>query len=105
MRLSGNSTFALAKLGHGYAMAGRYDEAHTVLKQLNALSSRRYVSPYDIAMVHVGLQENDEAFSWLQRAFEQRSLWLGYRNVEPQLDRLRSDPRFSDLLSRLGLLS
>jgi tetratricopeptide (TPR) repeat protein len=105
VRLSGNSTFALAKAGHGYAMAGRYDEAHTALKQLNALSSRRYVSPYDIAMVHVGLQENDEAFSWLQRAFEQRSLWLGYLNVEPQLDRLRSDPRFSDLLSRLGLLS
>ena len=105
VRLSGNSTFALAKLGHGYAMAGRCDEAHTALKQLNALSSRRYVSPYDIAMVHVGLQENDEAFSWLQRAFEQRSLWLGYLNVEPQLDPLRSDPRFSDLLSRLGLLS
>jgi tetratricopeptide (TPR) repeat protein len=105
VRLSGNSMFALAKLGHGYAMAGRCDEAHTALKQLNALSSRRYVSPYDIAMVHVGLQENDEAFSWLQRAFEQRSLWLGYLNVEPQLDPLRSDPRFSDLLSRLGLLS
>jgi hypothetical protein len=85
-------------------MAGRCDEAHTALKQLNALSSRRYVSPYDIAMVHVGLQENDETFSWLQRA-EQRSLWLGYLAVEPQLDPLRSDPRFSDLLSRLGLLS
>jgi len=55
-------------------------------------------------MVHVGLQENDETFSWLQRA-EQRSLWLGYLAVEPQLDPLRSDPRFSDLLSRLGLLS
>jgi TolB-like protein/Tfp pilus assembly protein PilF len=105
VRLSGNSTFALAKLGHGYAMGARCDEAHTVLKQLNALSNRRYVSPYDIAMVHVGLQENDEAFSWLQRAFEQRSLWLGYLNVEPQLDPLRSDPRFSDLLSRFGLLS
>jgi hypothetical protein len=56
-------------------------------------------------MVHVGLQENDQAFSWLQRAVKQRSLWLGYLNVEPQLDPLRSDPRFSDLLSRLGLLS
>ena len=54
-------------------------------------------------MVHVGLQENDETFSWLQRAFEQRSLWLGYLNVEPQLDPLRSDPRFQDLLRRLGL--
>ena len=52
----------------------------------------------------LGLQENDEAFAWLQRAFEQRSLWLGYLNVEPQLDPLRSDQRFQALLRRVGLL-
>jgi TolB-like protein/tetratricopeptide (TPR) repeat protein len=105
MRLSSDSTFALAKLGHGYAMAGRRDEAHAVLNQLTALSSQRYVSPYDIAMIHVGLQDIDEAFAWMQRAFEQRSLWLGYLNVEPQLDALRSDPRFPELLRRIGLLN
>jgi hypothetical protein len=55
MRLSSDSTYALAKLGHGYAMAGRCDEARAVLNQLNALSSQRYISPYDIALVHVGL--------------------------------------------------
>jgi hypothetical protein len=74
-----------------------------VLNRLNALSSQRYISPYDIAMVHVGLQENDEAFAWLQRALEQRSLWLGYLNIEPQLDQLRSDQRFQELLRRVGL--
>jgi TolB-like protein/Tfp pilus assembly protein PilF len=105
VRHSGDSTFALARLGHGYAMAGQRDEAHAVLKQLNALSSQRYVSPYDIAMVHVGLQETDEAFAWLQRAFEQRSLWLGYLNVEPQFDRLRSDQHFQALLGHVGLLN
>jgi len=104
MCLSSDSTFALAKLGHGYAMAGRRDEAHAVLNQLNASAGQRYVSPYDIAMVHVGLQENDEAFAWLHRAFEQRSLWLGYLNVEPQLDLLRSDKRFQGLLRQVGLL-
>jgi hypothetical protein len=51
------------------------------------------------------LQENDEAFTWLQRAFEQRSLWLGYLNVEPQLDAVRSDQRFQGLLRRADLLS
>jgi hypothetical protein len=56
-------------------------------------------------LVHVGLQENDEAFAWLQRAFEQRSLWRGYLNVEPQLDPLRSDQRFQGLLRRADLLS
>ena len=54
-------------------------------------------------MVHVGLRENNEAFKWLQTAFEQRSLWLGYLNVEPQLDPLRSDQRFHELLRRIGL--
>jgi tetratricopeptide (TPR) repeat protein len=105
MRLSSDSTYALAKLGHGYAMAGRYDEARAVLNQLNELTSKRYVSPYDVALVHVGLQENDEAFKWLHRALEQRSLWLGYLNVEPQFDPLRSDNRFQLLLRGAHLLS
>jgi hypothetical protein len=53
-------------------------------------------------MLHVGLQENDEAFAWLQKAFEQRSLWMGNLNVEPQLAPLRSDERFQDLLRRMS---
>jgi TolB-like protein/Flp pilus assembly protein TadD len=105
MRLSRDSAFARAKLGYGYALADRRDEAHAMLKQLNELSNQKYVSPYDIAMVHVGLRETDEAFAWLQKAFEQRSLWLGYLNVEPQLDPLRSDQRFQELLRRIGLLN
>ena len=103
MHLLSDSMYALAKLGQGYAIAGRCDEARTVLNQLNALSSKRYVSPYDIALVHLGLQENDEAFTWLQRALEQRSLWLGYLSVEPQLDPLRSDQRFQRLRRRVDL--
>jgi len=63
-----------------------------VLNQLNALSKQKHVSPYDMATIHVGLQENDQAFTWLERAFEQRSHWLGYLKLEPQLDPLRSDP-------------
>ena len=98
-----NSPYALAKLAHGYAVAGRRDEGLVLLKQLKALFSQRYVSPYDIAMIHVGLQENEEAFAWLRRALDQRSLWLGYLNVEPQMDSLRSDSRFQELLRRVGL--
>jgi TolB-like protein/Flp pilus assembly protein TadD len=104
-RLLSNSTYALAKLGHGYGLAGRCDEARAVLTQLNVLSGKRYVSPYDIALVHLGLQENDETFMWLQRAVEQRSLWLGYLGVEPQLDPLRSDPRFQGLRRCVDLLN
>jgi hypothetical protein len=67
------------------------------------LSSKKYVSPYDLAMIHVGLKETDEAFEWLRRALEERSVWLGYLSVEPQLDPLRSDPRFQELLGATGL--
>jgi TolB-like protein/tetratricopeptide (TPR) repeat protein len=104
MHLLSDSMYALAKLGHGYAIAGRCDESRTVLNQLNTLSSTRFVSPYDIALVHLGLQEYDEAFTWLQQALEQRSLWLGYISVEPQLDPLRADPRFQTLRRRVDLL-
>ncbi len=102
-RLSGDSTYALAKLGHGYAVAGKIDEARAVLTQLSELSKEKYVSPYDMAIVHVGLKENDQAFAWLEKAFEHRSLWLGYLKVEPQLDPLRTDPRFQELVRRVGL--
>lgn len=103
--LSNDSTYAMAKLGHGYALAGRENDSRVVLSQLTARSQQRYVSPYDVAVVHVGLHENDEAFEWLERAFEHRSIWLGYLNVEPQLDALRSDRRFQELLVRVGLPS
>jgi tetratricopeptide (TPR) repeat protein len=103
LRLSGDSPFALAKLGQGYALAGRREDAHSVLDQLKVLWAQRYVSPYDVAMIYLGLQENDEAFAWMQKAFDQRSLWLGYIGVEPQLDAVRGDQRFAELLHQLGL--
>jgi TolB-like protein/Tfp pilus assembly protein PilF len=104
VRLAGESAFALAKLAHGYAVAGRPDDANGILCKLERFPKERYVSTYDIAMIHVGLGDHGQAFAWLDRAFEERSLWLGYLNVEPQLDPLRPDPRFQDLLRRSGLI-
>jgi TolB-like protein/Tfp pilus assembly protein PilF len=103
--ITGGSSYSLGKLGHGYALAGRKDEAHRILQQLLELSQQKYVSSYDAAMIYVGLGDHDQAFSWLNQAAAERSLWLGYLKVEPQFDPLRSDRRFPDLLSRLGLLS
>jgi len=104
VQLTGGSAFSLAKLAHGFALAGTPDRSRNLLRQLLDLSKQKYVSPYDIAMVHVGLGENDEALFCLNRAFAERSLWLGYLNAEPQLDPVRSDPRFQDLLRRVGLI-
>jgi len=102
--LSDDSSYALAQLGHGYAVAGLENDARAVLAQLTALSKRRYVSPYDIAVVHVGLRENNKAFEWMELAYEHRSPWLGCLKVAPQVDPLRSDLRFQNLLRRVGLL-
>jgi TolB-like protein/Tfp pilus assembly protein PilF len=105
VQLTGGSAFSLSKLGHGFALAGSPDRSRSLLSQLLEFSREKYVSPFDIATIHTGLGEHDEAFSFLERAFEERSLWMGYLNVEPQLDPLRADLRFQDLLRRVGLIS
>ena len=60
-RPSSESTFAVAELGHGYALAGKHEEARAILEQLKTLATQRYVSPYDIAIVYIGLRERDKA--------------------------------------------
>ena len=103
LKLFGESPFALAKSGHHFAISGKRDEARRVLAHLGDLSRQKYVSPCDIAIIHTGLQENDAAFHWLEKAFQERSVWLGYLGLEPQWDPLRTDPRFTDLLRRVNL--
>ncbi|HYY56400.1 MAG TPA: protein kinase [Pyrinomonadaceae bacterium] len=90
-------------LGHALAMSGRRDEAHLILDELIALSKERYVSPYFIAEVYRGLGDIDKTFEWLEKAYEDRSDWLVWLGIEPALDGLRSDPRFIDLMRRVGL--
>ena len=103
IRLSNGDTRPLATLGHAYAVAGRRDDAMKVLAQLQEMAKQRYVSPYFIALVYVGLREDDQAFAWLQKAYEERHPYLILMKVEPVFDRLRSDPRFVDLVRRVGL--
>jgi DNA-binding winged helix-turn-helix (wHTH) protein/tetratricopeptide (TPR) repeat protein len=94
----------LAALGHAYAASGRRAEAQQVIEELQELAERRYVSPYDIAAVYAGLGEQERALAWLERAYEDRSGWLGlWLKVDPKFDGLRADPRFADLLRRVGL--
>ena len=103
IRLSNRDTRPLATLGHAYAVAGRRDDALKVLSELQQLAKQRYVSPYFIALVYVGLREDDQAFAWLQKAYEERHPYLILMKVEPVFDRLRPDPRFADLVRRVGL--
>jgi len=102
--VSGGNPVYLSSLGHAYAVAGNVEEARKALRELDELSKRRYVSPYEKAIVHAGLGETEQTFSWLEKAYSDRSGWLVYLQVEPRLERLRADPRFSSLVKRVGLL-
>ncbi len=91
----------LQELGHVYAVSGKKSEA---LKVLEKLRSQTPPPSYQIALVYVGLRESDQAFAWLERAYEERSpFYFMTLKVEPRLDSLRSEPRFQDLLRRVGL--
>lgn len=94
---------ALAGLGHAHALVGNRAKAQKFLTKLKNNANQRYVSPYFIALIHVGLGDIDEAFRWLETAFEHRSDWLVHLRIEPALDPLRSDARFGHLVRRVGL--
>jgi TolB-like protein/Tfp pilus assembly protein PilF len=94
---------ALENLGHAYASAGKRTEAMALIRELMEKAKRRYVSPYHVALIYLGLGEKDEAFAWLENAFQDRTLWLVFIKVDPRFDPFRSDPRFEDLVRRIGL--
>ena len=73
------------------------------MDKLKELSKHRYVSPYNIAIVYAGLNDKDQAFEWLEKAYDARSSWMTWLKVEPKFDSLRSDAHFTDLMRRVGL--
>jgi TolB-like protein/Flp pilus assembly protein TadD len=103
VNLSGGAPRALSTLGYTYAVAGDRDKALKIVQQLILLSKRRYVPPYDIARVYMGLDEKDLAFDWLAKAVADRSIPVYSLKKSWELDSIRSDPRFQDLLRRIGL--
>jgi tetratricopeptide (TPR) repeat protein len=91
-------------LVHAYATLGPKADAERIVDQLLQRSKVRYVDPAEIALSYLGLGDHDRAFQWLETAVQQRSAWwLAYLNVSPVFDSLRSDPRFADLVRRVGL--
>jgi DNA-binding winged helix-turn-helix (wHTH) protein/tetratricopeptide (TPR) repeat protein len=84
-------------LGYAYAMAGE-EKALAVLKDLLEESKQSYVPPYGLALIYTGLGKRDEAFKWLQKACVEQGHWRGWLDLTPELDSLRSDPRFTELI-------
>jgi TolB-like protein/Tfp pilus assembly protein PilF len=91
-----------ALLGHLYARTGRRDEAREILRQLRELSKQRYVLAFNLALIHVGLDEKDAAIDLLEQAYAQRDGYnIGFIKVDPWLDPLRDDSRFEALVKKI----
>ena len=103
INLSGGKPLGIAALARGYALAGKREESQKLLAELLELSKQRYVSPASVAVVYAALGDKDQAFAWLDKADKARDLLLVRIKVDPRFDSLRSDPRFAELVRRIGL--
>jgi serine/threonine-protein kinase len=95
--------FSSASLGYAYGVTGRRAEALAILKELEAKYERHEVLGQDLAAVYAGLGDKDQAFAWLEKDFQARSGLLARTRWQLPFESLRSDPRFADLLRRMGL--
>ena len=102
VKLSG-SPLMLALLGHAYAASGKSAEAKQVLSDLQQVQEQRYVSPYTVAAIYAALNDQDQAFKWLETAVEERDIWLMNLKVDPVFAKLRSNRKFTDILARIRL--
>jgi hypothetical protein len=99
---AGDTPTTRAKHAHVLASCGEAEEARALLDELVAGRERGWVTAYEFAVINALLGERDAAFDWLERAEEEHSVGLTYLRVDPRLDNLRADPRFSELLGRFG---
>ncbi len=101
--LSGRSPLMRAALGRAYAESQKKYEANEMLNELNELAKRQYVSAYEVAKIYLALGNSEQAFQMLTKAYAEHSFHLANLNVCPQLKPFRSDPRFQNLVQRIGL--
>ena len=103
VKFSGGSPLINAALAQTLATAGKRDQANEILTVLTDLAKQKYIAPYFLAGIHVGLGEDARALEYLEKAFAERSHWLLYLHIDPGMDALRQNPQFQDLLRRIGL--
>jgi serine/threonine protein kinase/tetratricopeptide (TPR) repeat protein len=98
-----DDSYLLASLGEAYARSGKTAEAQKVIDKLNELTKQRYVPPYAVAWIYVGLGQKQQALDWLEKSYANREDTMIWLNSDPSLDDLRSEPRFQNLVRRVGL--
>jgi len=101
--LSGDDFDYLWMSAQVYAKAGKTEELRQLLKEIHEQAKKQYVSPTAIAGIYALLKEKDQAFQWLEKAYQERSIRLMYLKTDQVYDNLRDDPRYKDLLQRVGL--
>lgn len=103
LEVSGEGTEELASLGQYYAVAHRAADARKIVDDLKQRSQQTYVQPMWIAAIFAGLGDKNQAFDWLQKAFDDRSVALVYLKINPLFNNLHSDSRYGELVRRIGL--
>ena len=103
IQLSPQSPAFRTALGRVLAMQGKKSEAAVILAEMLELAEKRYVSPFDLALLHIAVGQVDEGFEWLDKAAQDRGIEVISLKVDPRLESVRRDPRFIALVSRLGL--
>jgi len=99
----GAKALGTAGLGRAYAISGNRNEAQKALAELQELSKQRYVSPAFNGLIYAALGDKDQAFAWLDKAVEEHDLLTTRLKVDQRFDPLRSDPRFAEVVKRVGL--
>jgi len=102
-RLTHRNPYSLASLAEACARAGKREKAQDLLREILRRAADGYVSPFGVAWVYSALGDRDSTFEWLEKAYAERSNGMAYLAVRHLDDPIRADPRFADLLRRMGL--
>lgn len=103
---SNNNPIAESALGHAFAISGNKTEAMKILNELETTKDQQYVSPYCIAVVYAGLGKQDEVFRWLNKAVDDKSVWMIHLHfsADPRFKEFKADKRYTELLKRIQLV-
>jgi Flp pilus assembly protein TadD len=99
---AGGNTEVSSTLAYVLAASGEPARARAILAELRNVARRRYVPPYNLALIHAGLGEEEKMYDCLERAYEERDVRMTFL-IDPKWDAFRANPRFQNLLSRVGL--
>jgi tetratricopeptide (TPR) repeat protein len=102
-RATGEMPLMDAALGLAYALDGKMKETMKLAEEFKAAAKKRYIPPTYFGMLFAGMGDRDKAMTWLDKAYAERADGLTWLNVEPMLDEVRSDPRFQELIRKIGL--